>query len=74
MVFNKKHWFYADIFIKYLDLLLNMLHPETKVGIYMVMDPDHCDGNVEEYIRKEDEKGRLVLGFIMGGLNSILKV
>ena len=52
MAFNKKHWFYADIFINYLDLILNMLHPEMKVGIYMDMDPDHCYGNVAEYIRK----------------------
>ena len=52
MAFNKKHWFYADIFIKYLDLLLNMIHPETKVVIYMDMEPHHFYGNVVEYIRK----------------------
>ena len=37
------------------------------------MAPDYHGGKFEVYIKKREEEGRLVLGFIKGGLTSILK-
>ena len=38
------------------------------------MVPAHRSGRVSEYVEKRTKEGRLVLGFINGGLTSILQV
>ena len=38
------------------------------------MAPDHRSGRLSEYVEKRTKEGRLVLGFINGGLTSLLQV
>ena len=40
----------------------------------MNMAPAHRSGRVSEYVKKRTKEGRLVLGFINGGLTSVIKV
>jgi len=74
MAFQKKHWFDVDITIECLDFVLDVLYPGKKVGISMDHAPAHMAAEVIEYIERRTDEGRLVMGFIDGGLTSILQV
>ena len=74
MDFQIKHWFDDDITIKYLEFILGVVHPGKKVGLSMDMDLDRYSGRVSDYIEKRNKEGHLVLGFINGGINSVLQV
>ena len=74
MAFQKKHWFDNDINIKYFDWVLDGLFPGIKVGMSMDMAPSHISGRVAAYFKQKYDEGRLVVGFINGGLTSVLQV
>ena len=74
MAFQNKHYFDDDITIEYFDLLLYVLYHGKKVGLFLDMAPDHCGGKVLVYIKKREEEGSLIIGFIEGGLTSVLQV
>ena len=74
MDFQIKHWFDDDITIKYLEFIIVVVHPGKKVGLSMYMALDRYSGRVSDYIEKRNKEGHLVLGFINGGITSVLKV
>ena len=74
MVFQSKHWFDNDINIKYFDWVLDGLFPGIKVVMSMGMTPSHISGRVAAYFKQKYGTGRLVVGFINGGLTSVLQV
>ena len=74
LAFQAKHWFDEDIMIEYLDWLLDVIHPGKKVGLSMDMAPQHRGGLVQQYIKRRHAEGRLVVGYIDGGLTSVLQV
>ena len=74
MYFQRKYWFDDDITIEYLDFLLDVVHTGKKVGLSIDMTPVHRSWRVSEYIEKRTNEGRLVLGFINCGLDSVLQV
>ena len=74
MAFQKKHWFDADVTIEWFEWLLNVLYPQEKVGVSLDMAPCQTNKEVVDYIKKKYDEGRLVVGFINGGLTSVLQV
>ena len=74
IAFHPRHWFDAGITIQWLEFLLNDLFPGKKVGLTMDKAPQHNSAKVQEYIKKKEEEGRLVLEFIDGGLTSVIQV
>ena len=74
MAFQEKHLFYDNITIKYFGFLLVVLYPGKNVGLSLDMAHANCGGKVAAYIKKREEEGRLIIGFIKGGLTSSLQV
>ena len=74
MAFQWKRWIDDNITIEWLDFFLDVVHPGNKVGLSMNTAPDHRSGRNSEYAEKRTNEGRLVLGFINGGINSKLQV
>ena len=74
MAFQKKHWFDGDITVEWFEWVLNILYPGQKVGISIDMAPCQTKKEVKEYIEKKEVEGRLVVGYINGGLTSVLQV
>ena len=60
--------------IEYLDFLFDVLHPGKKVGLSMDMAPAHRSGDMQKYIDRKYAEGRLLVGYIDGGLTSVLQV
>ena len=73
MAFQKKHWFDGDITIEWFEWVKS-LYPDDKIGISIDMAPCQTKAEVKEYIAKERSEDRLVVGYIDGGLTSVLQV
>eukprot|EP00804_Cyclotella_cryptica_P007941 CCRYP_015999-RA/>CCRYP_015999-RA protein AED:0.04 eAED:-0.04 QI:0/-1/0/1/-1/1/1/0/248 len=71
VMFQKKHWFDADITIEWLDFLLDKTYRCKKVGL--IWDTAGC--NTAEQVAKyiENHKDRLIVAQIYGGLTSVLQ-
>ena len=74
IAFQKKHWSDKDIMMQWFDFILDEVHPEKKVGISLDMAPCQINNEVEQYIKRRYEEGRLVVAYIDGGLTSIIQV
>ena len=74
MAFQGKRWIDDNITIEWLDFFLDVVHPGNKVGLSMNTAPDHRSGRNSEYAKKRTNEVRLVLGYINGGINSVLQV
>lgn len=74
VTFQKKHWFDKDIFIMWLEWILEQVFPGKKVGIIIDRAPCQDCPEVDAHVKKWTEEGRLVLRYISGGLTPVLQV
>ena len=66
--------FDEDITIEFLDFILDVVYPGMKVGISWDMAPAHNGAKVKAYVERRTREGQLVLGYINGGLTSVLQI
>ena len=71
VTFQKKHWFDADITIRWLKWLKAQF-PGKKVGLIWDHAPAHTTGRVQEFIEECEDWLREVL--IPGGLTSVMQL
>ena len=73
--FQEKHWFDADIFMRWLLWLLEK-YPGKRIALIIDKAPCQTKNNkkLAEFLKKKEEEGVLIIIYIDGGLTSVLQV
>ena len=74
VTFQKKHWFDVDMTIEYITFLVDVVYPGQIVGLSWDKYPAHASPAVAAVIQQKIDEGRLVVGYIPGGITSVIQV